>query len=73
MQLQEALAEVQPGRAEQVLRSSETVLSEVSTQVKAHLGKVVYKGDFLPLLRKYRQDQDTPRLTAGARPERFAA
>jgi hypothetical protein len=47
-----------------------TALSAVSTQVKSHLGKVVYKGDFLPLLRKYRQDQDTARLTAGARPER---
>ena len=50
-----------------------TVLIATLTQVKAHLGKVVYKGDFLPLLRKYRQDQDTPRLTAGARRERCSA
>ncbi|KAL0053923.1 hypothetical protein WJX82_001242 [Trebouxia sp. C0006] len=42
-------------------------LQEALAEVKAHLGKVVYKGDFLPLLRKYRQDQDTPRLTAGLR------
>ncbi|DBA96498.1 TPA: hypothetical protein ACH3X1_015378 [Trebouxia sp. C0004] len=40
---------------------------EALAEVKSHLGKVVYKGDFLPLLRKYRQDQDTPRLTAGLR------
>ena len=37
------------------------------TQVKLQLGKVVYKGDFLPLLRKYRQDQDAAKLTSGAR------
>ncbi|KAL0032408.1 hypothetical protein WJX79_009909 [Trebouxia sp. C0005] len=42
-------------------------LQEALAEVKSHLGKVVYKGDFLPLLRKYRQDQDTLRLTAGLR------